>query len=46
MAKTPLSLPVLDNSKPAPNAHEFESPIWDHLNPDTKRALNKLMDKK
>jgi hypothetical protein len=46
MARRPLNLPVLDNSKVAPNAHTFESPIWDKLPVETKREINKLLDRK
>lgn len=46
MARKPLRLPVLDNSKVAPNAHTFERPVWDSLPPEVKREMNKMRDRK
>ena len=48
MARKPLFVPVEDKriSVRAKNAHEFESSVWDRLDADTRRLMNKLKDGK
>lgn len=33
------------NARMAPNAAEYEATIWDRLDPETRREINRLKDK-